>query len=79
MWGGTNVIGCVPNLSDQASFPLIINTGCSDLYQQLVHIKGSIQLLCAVGGPSVLLMALISSPDMSEKTGKPREEQVLGP
>ena len=60
--GGTNVIGCVPNLSGQASCPLVMTIRCTDLYQQLINITGSILLLCAVGGPSVALpMAFISS------------------
>lgn len=60
--GGTNVIGCLPSLSDRACWPLIITIRCTNLYQQLTNVKGSILLLCAVGGPSVALpMAFLSS------------------
>lgn len=69
--GGTNITGCVPGLSGQASCPLIITIRCTHLYQQLTDIKGSIlQLLVQLGDQVWLfrghLFPAWSSPDMSE-------------
>lgn len=80
---GINVTRCVPNPSGQASCPLIITIRCTDLYQQLINIKGSILFLCAVGEPSLTLpMAFTSSQELpwhEGKSGKATVEQALGP
>ena len=62
---GTNALACVPDLSDEASCPLVIAIHCTDRYQQLPNTKGNILLLCAAGERSAASpMAFISRPEL---------------